>query len=78
MQNTKVPCNFFIGTAVLVVIRIMNERPAVLFLFLILCNIDFYRFDENAGWWYIKRNGNARLRRSSPLFGYKAVLASKT
>ena len=35
MQSTKVPCNFFTGTAVLVVIRIVNERPAVLFL-------DFY------------------------------------
>ena len=36
MQSTKVPCKFFFtGTAVLVVIRIVNERPAVLFL-------DFY------------------------------------
>ena len=44
---------FFTGTAVLVVIRIVNERPAVLFL--ILCSIDFYRFDEKLYWWYIKR-----------------------
>ena len=44
------------------------------FLFWVNCN----RFDENASWWYIKRNGNARFCRSSPLFCYKAVLASKT
>ena len=35
-----------------------EERPAVLFL--ILCSIDFYRFDEKLYWWYIKKRGNAR------------------
>ena len=44
----------------------------------ILFYIDFYRFDEKTDWWYIKKKGSARFRRSSPLFGYKAVLASKT
>ena len=54
MQSTKVPCKFFTGTAVLVVIRIVNERPAVLFLDFYVILI-LYCFDEKAGWWYIKR-----------------------
>ena len=56
MQSTKVPCNFFTGTAVLVVIRIVNEGPVVLFLDFYVILI-LYCFDEKAGWWYIKRKG---------------------
>ena len=49
--------------------------------FFILCYIDFYRFDEKASWWYIKRkempDSVGRLHISAikpPLFRERAAL----